>query len=302
MAGSCLRGNPLRDARGDRGLAGQPDLAVEPVGRVGQAEGTPEGGFAFDPGPDGIYLTGLSDAFVPVSAMVEIDRGAVPELVSVTVLAALEDPVSCEPNVRLAGDSDTAGAVPVPASDTLSGLSAALSLTWILAARAPVAVGANTAEMLQLAPAARLVGHVLVCPKSPAFAPPTTILVIDNVALPALVSGTDCPELVLPSGCEPNDTLVGDRLTAGATATAVPDSETLCGLLAALSVIWTAAVRAPEAVGANVTEIVQLAFTASVAGDTGQVLVCAKSAAFAPVTATLEMVSGAAPELVKVTD
>jgi hypothetical protein len=63
----------------------------------------------------------------------------------------------------------------------------------------------------------------------------------------------------------------------------------------------TLAVRAPVAVGLNVTLMAQFAFAASVAGLTGHVFVCVKSLAFVPVTLTLVIVSGALPLLVKVT-
>ena len=81
----------------------------------------------------------------------------------------------------------------------------------------------------------------------------------------------------------------------------VPVSETVCGPPDALSVIVTEAVRLPVADGVNVTLMEQFAFTASVALLAGQVLVCAKSLAFVPVTAMLEIVRGAVPEFVSVT-
>jgi len=73
-----------------------------------------------------------------------------------------------------------------------------------------------------------------------------------------------------------------------------------CGLPAALSVMVTAAARAPAPVGVNVTEIVQFPLLAATVLP--QVLLSAKSPLFAPVTAMLEMVSGPLPELVSVTD
>ena len=81
----------------------------------------------------------------------------------------------------------------------------------------------------------------------------------------------------------------------------VPVSETVCGLPEAVSVMVTEAVRLPVADGVNVTLIEQFAFAASVALLAGHVLVCAKSLAFVPVIAMLEMVSGPVPELVSVT-
>jgi hypothetical protein len=78
----------------------------------------------------------------------------------------------------------------------------------------------------------------------------------------------------------------------------VPLSATVCGLPAALSVIFTDAVRLPVAEGAKVTLAVQLA-----PGATGlpHVLVRTKSAAWGPVTMTLAIFKLALPLLVKVT-
>src|SRR3954454_19676400 len=86
------------------------------------------------------------------------------------------------------------------------------------------------------------------------------------------------------------------------TAPPVPASANWCGLPGALSVIVTLAVRAPEAPGVNVTEIEQEAPAASVLGLIGQLFVCAKSLAFAPVIAMLPIDSGALPTLVSVED
>ena len=61
------------------------------------------------------------------------------------------------------------------------------------------------------------------------------------------------------------------QITPG-NATAVPVSDTACGLEAALSVSVIAPVSVPAPVGLNVTEIVQLAFSARL---DPQVLVCA---------------------------
>lgn len=80
----------------------------------------------------------------------------------------------------------------------------------------------------------------------------------------------------------------------------MPVSETVRGLPLPLSVIVTVAVRAPIAVGANATLIVQLALAASVAGDTGQVSVCEKSAAFVPVIAMALIVNAPGPLLATV--
>src|ERR1700676_837309 len=92
---------------------------------------------------------------------------------------------------------------------------------------------------------------------------------------------------------------MGLRFTPGVTP--VPVRVTVCGLLAALSVMVTEAARGPTAAGLNVTLIVQFAPVASVAGDFGQVSVSAKSVALVPLTAMLAIVSADVPLLVRVT-
>ena len=78
----------------------------------------------------------------------------------------------------------------------------------------------------------------------------------------------------------------------------VPLSATVWGLPAALSVIFTDAVRVPVAEGLKVTLAVQLAPGAS---ELPHVLVRTKSAALGPVTMTLAIFKVALPLLVKVT-
>src|SRR5713226_7348650 len=80
--------------------------------------------------------------------------------------------------------------------------------------------------------------------------------------------------------------------------TPVPLRDTVCGLLAALSVIVTLALRLPAAVGVKVTLMLQEALTPKLAG---QLLVWAKSPAFVPVTVILAMLSVTVPLLVSVT-
>ena len=82
--------------------------------------------------------------------MPEIVSGAVPVFRSVEDCPALVVPTSCEPKARLVGVSVTAGAVPVPDRPSVCGLPVASSTIWTAAARDPVAVGVNVAEMPQL--------------------------------------------------------------------------------------------------------------------------------------------------------
>jgi hypothetical protein len=100
----------------------------------------------------------------------------------------------------------------------------------------------------------------------------------------------------VPLSCEPKARLDGDTVTAGAVP--VPPRLTDCGLFPALSVICTLAVRLPVAVGEKVTDIVQLALMARLAG---QLLVWAKSPALVPPTAIPLIDSAAVPVLVNVT-
>jgi hypothetical protein len=88
---------------------------------------------------------------------------AVPELVTVTDCVALFFPTSTPLKLRLAGDSVTAGAVPVPLKATLCGLPAALSVTFTVAVRLPVLVGVNTTLIVQLAFAASDPWQLFVC-------------------------------------------------------------------------------------------------------------------------------------------
>lgn len=78
----------------------------------------------------------------------------------------------------------------------------------------------------------------------------------------------------------------------------MPERPTACGLPAALSEIASDAERVPLAEGVKVMLIVQLAPTVKL---TPQLLVWEKSLAFAPETATPEMLKATLPVLVTVT-
>src|SRR5215216_5451786 len=97
---------------------------------------------------------------------------------------------------------------------------------------------------------------------------------IVSAAVPEFVNVTFWAGLVVPTRWLPKARLVGAKVTAGAGATPVPVSASVCGVPGALSLIVTLAVRLPAAVGEKVTEIVQLAPGAIVAGLSGQLLSC----------------------------
>src|SRR5438128_5108384 len=174
-----------------------------------------------------------------------------------------------------------------PDKATLSGLSAALSVIVRLPVRFPPAAGVNVTLIVQLAPAATLLPQVLVWAKSPL----AVMLVTFRTPFPVLLRVTLCAALVAPVSCAANGSVAVERLTTGPVA--VPASATVCGLPLALSVMVRVPVRAPSAVGLNVTVIVQLAPADTLAP---QSFVWVKS----PVIVTLVIASGALPLLVSV--
>src|ERR1017187_10410675 len=238
-------------------------------------------------------------ALVPVTPRLLIRRVAVPMLLSVTDWAALVVPTFWLAKVRLPAVSDTIGApTPVPERVTVWGDPAALSVMVTDAPRIPAAVGVKVTEMLQLPPAATLAPQVLVCAKSPRLVPVTARLLIRRVAVPVLLSVTDWAALVVPTFWLAKVRLPAVRDTIGAP-TPVPERVTVWGDPAALSVMVTDAPRLPAAVGVKVTEMLQLPPAATLAP---QVLVCAKSPGFIPVTARLLIRRVAVPVLLRVTD
>lgn len=82
----------------------------------------------------------------------------------------------------------------------------------------PLAVGVNDTEMVQLAPAAIEPEQVLVCEKGDAV----LTAVRARVPVPVLVKVTVCGGLVVPFSCVEKVRLVGERLTAGLPANALP--------------------------------------------------------------------------------
>jgi hypothetical protein len=94
---------------------------------------------------------------------------------------------------------DPAAAVDVPLTATVSAeLPAAI---FSVAVRLPAAVGLNVTEIVQFAEAATLDPHLLVCEKSPEFAPfiVTAVFESERAALPPLVSVTVRAALALPT-------------------------------------------------------------------------------------------------------
>src|SRR2546427_30905 len=110
-----------------------------------------------------------SPGFEPARAMLVMLRVAVPLLVRVTVCAGLVVLRRWSPKARLVGAKVTAGAMPIPASDTDCGLPGASSVMVTVAVRAPVAAGVKLMLIVQLAPGATEpapVGQVLPAAKA----------------------------------------------------------------------------------------------------------------------------------------
>jgi hypothetical protein len=82
---------------------------------------------------------------------------------------------------------------PVPDIVIVWGLFVALSVIVMVPNRFPDAVGVNVTLIVQVAPAATLVGQLLTWPKSPL----EVTLEITSAALPVLVSVTACTALVV---------------------------------------------------------------------------------------------------------
>src|ERR1700737_387443 len=142
--------------------------------------------------------------------------------------------------------------IPVPVSGTLCGLALALSATWTEPFREPSAVGVHVTETVQNAPTATVVVQLLVCAKWQG----AVFLVMFKVALPLFVIVNVRAGLVAPTGWLPKGRLVGLNAMPG-TPAPVPDNETVCGVLVALSLIVSVPVLVPKAVGVKVTEIEQ---------------------------------------------
>jgi hypothetical protein len=121
-------------------------------------------------------------------------------------------------------------------------------------------------------------------------------------AVPVFVSAEVFATLVVPTRCEPKSRLPGDRLTWGAAGAPVPLRLSSCGLPGASSAIETAAFRVPVPAGVNVTVIEQVAFGASVAGETGHVFDMPNSAERSPIRLMLVIVSGDVPVFRSVED
>lgn len=241
--------------------------------------------------PPHVFVCAKSPLFVPVMAMPAIVNGAVPVLHRLTICAPLVPPTIWPPKLRLAPPSATIGAMPVPVSDTICGLPAALSLMVTAPLRIPLSAGVKVTLTVQLAPIPTLVPQLLVCAKSPDAAMLATV----SAASPVFVNMNCLALLVVFTSWLGKAMEETDRLTNGAMP--VPAKLSVCGLLLASSKTVTVAVRLPRSEGVNVTLITQLALAGRMLL---QVLLSAKSLLFGPPTSISVMFMAALPAFIKV--
>lgn len=163
--------------------------------------------------------------------------------------------------VTLDGAAETEKSSPVPLSGMLCGLPSPLSVMVRAPVIAPAVVGWKVMLMLQLDPAFSEAGQLLVSLKPPL----TLIAEIANGSGLLAVSFTVLAPLVVPTTCVPKARLVGESV--GAAIAPLPATLTPCGLPDALSVMLSVPFTAPLACGVNITEMVQFAPAARLAGQ-----------------------------------
>lgn len=141
-----------------------------------------------------VFVWAKSPLLAPVMATPVTVSVAFPELLSVMVCAVLVLLSSWAAKVRLVGERDAAGPVPVPERLTLCGLPEASSVMVSVPVSAPPSVGVKLTLIVQEALAATLLPQLLVWAKSPLMA----MLVMVSAAVPVLLSvigleGLDVP-------------------------------------------------------------------------------------------------------------
>jgi hypothetical protein len=174
-------------------------------------------------------------------------------------------------------------------------------VTVIVPERPPVAVGVKVTLSEQVPSEATDPPQLVTGTVTTAKSPEATTEVTVSVPEPVLVRMIDRTVLVVDNVWSPKLSDVGLKLTIGVAATPVPFTVTVYGEAFALLNTSSMAVRAPPAVGVNVTLNVQL--VPDNISD-GQLSVKLKSPAFAPLSILLLLVTvPPAPEVfVKVND
>jgi hypothetical protein len=140
-----------------------------------------------------------SEAFVPVRLIVPIIRFAMPEFKIVNVCAADELPTCTFPKLKLAGDTEMVGTIPVPLNGTFN--VGALDGIDRFALFNPADVGENITRTVQL-PKEAMVWPEQLSPglaNSEAFVPVKVTVPITRSAVPVFVIINVCEACVLPT-------------------------------------------------------------------------------------------------------
>ncbi len=258
--------------------------------------------------------TAKSPVLAPARVMPETFKVSDPVLEIVTLWLALAVPTRWLPKVSDVLESITIGAIPTPESAmgcVAPGVpvASALSVSVIVAARLPVFVGVNVTLSVQVppfaatgVPTAQVVALLLGSLKSPAFVPPTVMLVKLRAAPPLLVTVTLMAVLATPTRWLPNDRAFVESVAVGGV-TPVPARLTVWVVGLASSVNVSVAARLPTAVGMNVRLTTQVPLLGDTVDAFVQVVPVAmtKSPEFVPPRATVLMCSVSEPPLVSVT-
>lgn len=242
-----------------------------------------------------VSVTVKSPGFAPAAPRLVMVRVVLPVLVRVTDCVALVVPRLWPAKVSAPGARVTTAPLPVPVSAAVCGLLKRLSAMVTQAVRVPSAAGENATLIVQLALGDREPSQPFVSEKSPALAPPTAMLEMAKVAVPAFVRIMFRGELSVPILWAGKIKLEGETVTWPESPE--PVRVAVWGLPTALSLTVREAVRAKLPRGENVTVMVQLPF-----GDTvvPQVVLSAKSEGLAPARAIPATVRDMLPVLVKV--
>ena len=142
--------------------------------------------------------------------------------------------------------------VPVPVRFTLIGLLNALKAIVSTPVCVPVPNGLNCTPIVQVPPAPTAEHVLLLTAKLPVIVGADTV----SVVLSAFVKVIVLAALVVPDAWLENVKIVGETVTG---TEPVPFKVTVCGLLSALSVNVSEPLRAPVALGVNVTPTEQAA-------------------------------------------
>ena len=151
-------------------------------------------------------------AKLPVAAMLENVTAVVSLFVQVTLCAAVVSPTGVPAKLKLAGDTVT-GATPLPVSEAVCGLWVALSVTVRVPLNEPNVSGWKVIRIVQLAPAASLVGLSGQVVLALANSPVTAMLVMVSAPLLAFCRVAVLAALVLPSTWLPNAKVAGESVT-----------------------------------------------------------------------------------------